>query len=100
MNCIIIKYYMRLIYKFCTDTLLKSEASFKERHFLDRLKLKVKAGDGGKGCVCYYRDRIVVSGAPDGGDGGRGGDIYFKASKAISDLSIFRRPFLYGNNGK
>jgi len=78
---------MKIYSKFCT--ILKSTASFNERHFVDKMKIKVKAGDGGKGCVCYYRwvlnlwnrDRIVVTGAPDGGDGGKGGDIYLKASE-------------------
>lgn len=74
--------------------------SFKERNFVDRMKLYVKAGNGGKGCVCYYRDRIVVSGAPDGGDGGRGGDVYLKACETVSDFSIIKKPHLAGNHGK
>ncbi|CAD8078379.1 unnamed protein product [Paramecium sonneborni] len=89
---------MKIYSKFCT--ILKSTASFNERHFVDKMKIKVKAGDGGKGCVCYYRDRIVVTGAPDGGDGGKGGDIYLKASEQIYDLSILRKPHIIGNNGK
>lgn len=91
---------MKVWYKFCTDTLFKSSASYVERNFVDKLKLKVKAGNGGNGCVCYYRDRTVVSGAPDGGDGGKGGDIYFKANKSVSDLSFFKKPLLQGNDGK
>lgn len=46
------------------------------------------------------RDRIIVSGAPDGGDGGKGGDVYLKASKSIGDFSVFKRPHVKGNDGK
>lgn len=48
----------------------------------------------------FNRDRIIVSGAPDGGDGGKGGDVYLKASKSIGDFSVFRRPHVKGNDGK
>lgn len=46
------------------------------------------------------RDRIVVTGAPDGGDGGKGGDIYFRAQEVLYDLSVLRKPHIFGNNGK
>jgi len=54
----------------------------------------------GKNLIILNRDRIIVSGAPDGGDGGKGGDVYLKASKSIGDFSVFRRPHVKGNDGK
>ena len=74
--------------------------NFRERTFRDRVKLKVVAGKGGNGCVSYYRDRVVVSGAPDGGDGGRGGSFYFKATAYHQDLRIIKSPEFHGNDGK
>lgn len=50
--------------------------------------------------IIILRDRIVVTGAPDGGDGGKGGDIYFKAQEVLYDLSVLRKPHIFGNNGK
>ena len=75
-------------------------ANFRERSFVDKVRFKVKAGDGGAGCISFYRDRIVVSGSPDGGDGGKGGDMILKASDFFQDLRIFRRREILGNNGK
>ena len=46
--------------------------------FIDIAKIKVKAGDGGDGAVAFHREKYVASGGPDGGDGGRGGDIVFR----------------------
>lgn len=42
----------------------------------------------------------MVTGAPDGGDGGRGGDIYFKAQAQMYDLSVIRKPHIFGQNGR
>ncbi|MGI6003917.1 MAG: GTPase ObgE, partial [Christensenellales bacterium] len=43
--------------------------------FIDRAKIKLKAGNGGNGCVSFRREKYVPRGGPDGGDGGRGGNI-------------------------
>lgn len=46
------------------------------------------------------RDRIVKAGAPNGGNGGKGGDIYIKSVKNLFDLSHFKKPVIIGNNGR
>jgi GTP-binding protein len=55
-------------------------------HFIDYVKIKVKAGDGGRGCVSFRREKYVPRGGPDGGDGGRGGHITFKATDQLNTL--------------
>ena len=47
--------------------------------FADIAKIYIKAGDGGDGAVAFHREKYVASGGPDGGDGGKGGDIVFVA---------------------
>ncbi|MEW6054198.1 MAG: GTPase ObgE [Nitrospirota bacterium] len=54
--------------------------------FVDYVKVHVKAGDGGKGCVSFRREKYVPRGGPDGGDGGRGGHIIFRASDELNTL--------------
>lgn len=58
--------------------------------FIDEVTVDVKAGDGGNGCVSFRREKFVRLGGPDGGDGGRGGNIVFQASPALSTLLDFR----------
>jgi len=58
--------------------------------FIDQLRLRIKAGDGGNGCVSFRREKYVPRGGPDGGNGGRGGHIIFKATSALSTLSHIR----------
>lgn len=58
--------------------------------FIDYAKIKVKAGNGGDGAVAFHREKYVASGGPDGGDGGRGGDVVFQVDDSISTLSDFR----------
>ena len=57
--------------------------------FVDKVKIRVKAGDGGNGCVSFRREKYVEHGGPDGGDGGRGGNIVLVADKNVTDLSDF-----------
>jgi len=54
--------------------------------FIDQVKIYVKAGDGGRGCVSFRREKYVPKGGPDGGDGGRGGHIIFRATKDLNTL--------------
>lgn len=57
--------------------------------FVDKAAITVKAGNGGNGLVSFHREKYVPDGGPDGGDGGRGGNIIFKADKTISTLIDF-----------
>lgn len=57
--------------------------------FVDKVKIRVKAGDGGNGCVSFRREKYVDRGGPDGGDGGKGGDIVVVADKNITDLTDY-----------
>lgn len=71
--------------------------------FVDTANIKVKAGDGGNGSVSFHRDKLTASGGPDGGNGGRGGNIVFKVDDNLSTLSDFRYKKKYiaqsGKNG-
>lgn len=58
--------------------------------FLDRVKITIKAGNGGKGSTSFLRTKLVANGGPDGGDGGRGGHIIFKATNDLNTLYNFR----------
>lgn len=58
--------------------------------FIDVAKIHVKAGDGGDGAVTFHREKYVANGGPDGGDGGKGGDIVFVADKHLTTLADFR----------
>src|ERR1700761_6905675 len=57
----------------------------------DRARIHVEAGGGGNGCVSFRREAHVPKGGPDGGDGGRGGDIVLVCSDSLRDLESFRR---------
>jgi GTPase len=68
--------------------------------FVDKVKIRVKAGDGGNGCVSFRREKYVDRGGPDGGDGGKGGDIVLVADKNASDLSdFFYQPRVVARHG-
>ena len=58
--------------------------------FLDEVKINVKAGDGGAGCMSFRREAHVPKGGPNGGDGGRGGDVVLEADPALSSLIDYR----------
>jgi GTP-binding protein len=66
--------------------------------FIDVARIKVKAGHGGKGCVSFRREKYVPRGGPDGGDGGRGGNVLVEASRSVSTLidlkyqQVYRAP--------
>ena len=71
--------------------------------FVDIAKIHLKAGNGGNGAVSFHREKFVAAGGPDGGDGGKGGDIVFKADSNLSTLADFRYKRKYsalpGENG-
>jgi len=69
--------------------------------FIDEAKIQVKAGDGGHGCVSFRRERFIPKGGPDGGDGGRGGNVYFQAVDNIDTLIDFAgKHHWYARNGQ
>lgn len=69
--------------------------------FVDKAKVSLKAGDGGNGAVSFRHEIYIPKGGPDGGDGGKGGDIVFKADKDTDTLVDFRfTPILTAENGK
>ncbi|HIW04610.1 MAG TPA: GTPase ObgE [Firmicutes bacterium] len=71
--------------------------------FIDQAKIYIKAGDGGNGCTSFYTEKYVANGGPDGGDGGKGGDIVFAVDPNMNSLNDFRFAKLYraenGENG-
>jgi GTPase len=72
--------------------------------FVDRIKVFAQAGKGGRGCVSFRREKFVPKGGPDGGDGGRGGDVILRADRHVDNLAnLFYEPLIKaksGNHGK
>ena len=58
--------------------------------FLDEAKIQVKSGDGGAGCMSFRREKYVEFGGPNGGDGGRGGDVIVEAVEGLNTLIDYR----------
>ncbi|MBR7039612.1 MAG: 50S ribosome-binding GTPase, partial [Oscillospiraceae bacterium] len=72
--------------------------------FVDKATIRIKAGNGGDGAVSFHREKYVAAGGPDGGDGGKGGDVVFVVDDGMSSLIDFRyqRKFAAenGENGR
>lgn len=58
--------------------------------FIDKVKIFIKAGNGGNGCTSFYTEKYVANGGPDGGDGGKGGSIIFCSDESKNSLTDFR----------
>lgn len=68
--------------------------------FVDRIKVFARAGDGGRGCVSFRREKFVPRGGPDGGDGGRGGDVILQADVHTDNLAnLFYEPIIKAKSG-
>ncbi len=73
----------------------------KLKDFVDVVKIYVKAGNGGDGCVSFRREKYVPKGGPDGGDGGKGGDVVIVASKSYNTLThLAFHPHIKAEDGK
>ncbi len=69
--------------------------------FVDHIKITAKAGNGGDGAVSFRREKFVPRGGPDGGDGGRGGSIIFRADANVDNLaSFFYEPIIRAKSGQ
>src|SRR5438270_4899116 len=68
--------------------------------FVDRIKVFAQAGSGGRGSVSFRREKFVPKGGPDGGDGGRGGDVILRADRHVDNLSnLFYEPIIKAKRG-
>ncbi len=67
--------------------------------FVDRVKIHIKGGKGGNGCVSFYRAKYITHGGPDGGDGGKGGDVVFVADSGANTLMDFRYKRIFKAEG-
>ena len=68
--------------------------------FVDRIKVFAQAGNGGRGSVSFRREKFVPKGGPDGGDGGRGGDVVLRAERHVDNLAnLFYEPIIKAKDG-
>ncbi len=81
-------------------TIIKSNKGG-DKMFIDYVKITIKAGNGGDGSAHFLRDKHHIAGGPDGGNGGKGGDVYFVADNEVSNLVDFyyKKKFVAGNGG-
>lgn len=86
-----------------TEEKLRQNNKTEKTMFVDIAKIKIKAGNGGNGAVAFHREKYIASGGPDGGDGGKGGDIVFQVDDHLATLADFRYKRKYsaenGQNG-
>jgi GTPase len=70
--------------------------------FVDNVEIEIRAGKGGSGSASFKHEKFLPFGGPDGGDGGKGGDIYFLADSDLEDLGSFKHKLLFkaGNGGR
>jgi len=69
--------------------------------FVDEVEIEISAGDGGRGCLSFRREKFIPRGGPDGGDGGHGGSVHFVASPHLNTLVSFRfHPEFHADRGK
>ena len=70
-------------------------------NFIDEAYLEIKAGDGGSGASSFRREKYIPFGGPDGGDGGKGGDIFFKVNTNVNTLVDFQNKKIFdAKNGQ
>src|SRR3954447_18889715 len=68
--------------------------------FVDRIRVFAQAGSGGRGCVSFRREKFVPRGGPDGGDGGKGGDVILRADVHTDNLAnLFYEPIIKAKSG-
>ena len=69
--------------------------------FVDKAKILIKAGNGGNGAISFRREKYIAAGGPDGGDGGRGGNVIFKVELGMTTLMDFKykRKYVAQNGG-
>ena len=72
-----------------------------ENSFVDRVQIYVTAGNGGHGSMSFRREKYIPNGGPDGGNGGRGGDVILEATEGLRTLAAFkyRKKYKAGNGG-
>src|SRR5215467_392266 len=68
--------------------------------FVDRVRIFAQAGKGGRGCASFRREKFVPKGGPDGGDGGRGGNVILRADRHVDNLAnLFYEPMIKAKSG-
>jgi GTP-binding protein len=77
-----------------------ADGNLERAMFIDWIKVFAEAGKGGRGCVSFRREKFVPKGGPDGGDGGRGGDVFLRADRHVDNLSnLFYEPIIKAKGG-